>query len=258
MPFMKKALKRSARFLQRVTGLDPKALANARYFPRYWRELQAFRAQGGTVERLWPILGDYHDSSGSASGHYFHQDLLVAQFIYTANPDAHLDVASRIDGFVAHVATFRAIDVLDIRRLPPTAHANIRFVQADLMQPQPELQARYPSVSCLHALEHFGLGRYTDSIDVNGHRKGFDAIAALVAPGGVFYLSFPVGRSRVEFNAHRVFAPGEPLEWADGRFTLERFDYVDDAGALHVSAKVEDAAALDYGCGIYTLRKADQ
>jgi hypothetical protein len=28
------------------------------------------------------------------------------------------------------------------------------------------------SLSCLHALEHFGLGRYGDPIDPRGHEKG--------------------------------------------------------------------------------------
>ncbi|MBY0303931.1 MAG: DUF268 domain-containing protein [Sphingomonas sp.] len=253
---MKAVLKRPYWFIRRLTGLSLAPLIALKHLPRFFRELSAFRAKGGVVDRLWPILTDYQDDSGTASGHYFHQDLLVAQFIFSANPADHLDIASRIDGFVAHVAAFRAIDVMDVRPLQAAAHANIRFLQRDLMVPQPDLAGRYPSVSCLHALEHFGLGRYTDSIDPDGHRKGFAAIAALVAPGGVLYLSVPVGRPRVEFNAHRIFAPDGPLSWAVGQFTLERFDYVDDRGALQLDKVPADADGLDYGCGIYTLRKA--
>ena len=33
------------------------------------------------------------------------------------------------------------------------------------------------SISCLHALEHFGLGRYNDPLDPNGHLKGFNNIS---------------------------------------------------------------------------------
>lgn len=237
-------------------GIDAGRVASLRNLARFWRERRAFIEQGGRIDRLRPILFDYADSSGVANGHYFHQDLLVAQFVHAAAPAAHVDIGSRIDGFVAHVAAFRPIDVIDIRPLGAGAHPNIRFVQADLMRPLPALAGRYPSVSCLHALEHFGLGRYTDPISVDGHRAGFEAILSLVAPGGILYLSVPVGRRRVEFNAQRVFDPGDVLEWSAGRLALERFDLVDDAGDLRPQCAVADAAGLRYGCGIYSLRRS--
>jgi Caenorhabditis protein of unknown function, DUF268 len=238
-----------------LIGVNPREWRHLRLAPRFLRELFAFRRAGGKVTTLYPILADYRDSAGSASGHYFHQDLIIAQAICAASPARHLDVGSRIDGFVAHVATFREIDVLDLRTLE-TGHPNIRFVQADLMQKQPELAGSYPSVSCLHALEHFGLGRYGDAIAPDGHRRGFDAVAELVAPGGIFYMSVPIGTPQVAFNAHRIFDAAEPLSWAASRFTLERFDYVDDAGALHRDVSPADAVNLNYGCGIYSLRAA--
>lgn len=236
-------------------GIDTARLGAIRHLPRFMRGRADFLAQGGKIDMIRPILFDFEDSSGSGSGHYFHQDLLVAQMIFAADPAEHADVGSRIDGFVAHVATFRPIDVLDIRPLDVSVHENIRFVQADLMQPPPGLAGRYPSVSCLHALEHFGLGRYNDPISADGHLAGFESILSLVAPGGVFYLSFPIGRRRVEFNCQRIFDPNDPLEWAAGRLTLERFDFVDDKGDLHKHAAVADAAGLHNGCGIYTFRR---
>lgn len=237
-------------------GIDAGRVGSLRNLGRFWRDRRMFLEQGGRIDRLRPILFDYADASGVATGHYFHQDLLVAQFIHADAPAEHVDIGSRIDGFVAHVAAFRRIDVIDIRPLGAGAHPNIRFVQADLMQPMPELAGRYPSVSCLHALEHFGLGRYTDPIRVDGHRAGFEAMLSLVAPGGIFYLSVPVGQRRIEFNAQRVFDPADVLEWAAGRLVLERFDMVDDAGDLHRRCAVADAAGLRYGCGIYSLRRA--
>lgn len=239
----------------RLGGLDPLAARNLRNLPRYLRDRKEFVRQGGKIDSEYVLLSDYDDVSGSASGHYFHQDLLIAQRIHQAQPTEHLDVGSRIDGFVAHVAAFRTIDIIDIRPLENVAHPNIRFIQADLMKPMPELIGRYPSVSCLHALEHFGLGRYSDPINVNGHRDGFAAIGALVASGGTLYLSVPVGRRRVEFNAHRVFAPDDLPELAGDAFTLRSFDYVDDRGDLHRGGRPEDAAHLSYGCGIYTFEK---
>jgi hypothetical protein len=36
---------------------------------------------------------------------------------------------------------------------------------------------------------------------------------------------------------------------------LERFAFVDDDGALHASAKPDDACALNYGCGLFRFKK---
>lgn len=252
---IKGILQRVARPLTAV-GFNPRAFLSLRHAPRYLRQASRFRAQGGEITHRYPILTDFDDTAGVGSGHYFHQDLLVASFIHAANPLRHIDVASRIDGFVAHVAAFRAIEVLDIRPLPGTGHDNIRFLQADLMSETAELP-RADSVSCLHALEHFGLGRYGDSLDPHGHRRGLRNLLRMVQPGGTLYLSFPIGRrNEVHFNAHRVFHPRDLFSWSEGtKLELVRFDYVDDAGRLQRNADpFASDFAVEYGCGIYTLR----
>ncbi len=111
------------------------------------------------------------------------------------------------------------------------------------------------SVSCLHALEHFGLGRYGDPIDPLGHLKGFKNLVRMLQPGGRLYLSFPIGRSGVHFNAHRVFEATEVLEWSAGSLVLDAFDYVDDSGDLHRNASPSHLPIMRYGCGIYSFVK---
>ena len=76
----------------------------------------------------YPCLHDKNDNSGTSSGHYYHQDLLIAQKIYDANPQRHIDIWSRVDWFVAHIASFREIEILDIRKLESKSK-NIIFVQ---------------------------------------------------------------------------------------------------------------------------------
>lgn len=211
------------------------------------------------IERIWPILYDKYDSSGTAKGDYFHQDLLVARKIYENNPPKHLDIGSRVDGFVAHVASFREIYVLDIRPLDNKID-NIIFSQADLMNLPIELENSYESVSCLHALEHFGLGRYGDPIDIEGHKKGFLNISKILKKNGVFYFSVPIGKSRIEFNAHRVFSISYILDMCEGLYSIESFSYVDDKGDLHKNIDldkngIESNFGCNYGCGIFELRK---
>jgi SAM-dependent methyltransferase len=231
-------------------------------FLRDWREIRRQQARSSIdfpFGKLYPILEDRRANAGSAKGHYFHQDLLVARRIFANAPQRHVDVGSRIDGFVAHVAAFREIEILDVRPLASTI-PNVRFRQADLMAPlDPALAGHYDSVSCLHALEHFGLGRYGDPIDFEGHLKGLDALKRLVSPGGRLYLSVPVGPQRIEFNAHRVFAVRTLLDLVSD-MRVETFSYVDDRGDLHENASLTpDAVASNfgcrYGCGILEATK---
>jgi Caenorhabditis protein of unknown function, DUF268 len=223
---------------------------------KYRNHLAEFQKKGGVVDKKFPIYSDFDDQAGIASGHYFHQDLLIASYIFNNQPKRHIDIGSRIDGFVAHVAAFRTIEVLDIRPLKPTVHENIKFIQANLMSESAALPV-VDSISCLHAIEHFGLGRYGDPIDPQGYKKGFKNILKMLAPGGTLYISFPIGtKNEVHFNAHRIFAPNDIFSWAPNDLKLERFDYVDDDGNLHKNIDLNvESLHLNYGCGIYTFKR---
>ena len=111
-----------------MIGFDPRRILSLRHYPKYRNQYNQFKKKGGVVTNIYPIFTDYDDQAGVASGHYFHQDLLVASFIYDNNPIRHIDIGSRIDGFVAHVASFRQIEVMDVRELSSTGHKNISFV----------------------------------------------------------------------------------------------------------------------------------
>lgn len=233
------------------------------WFITSWRQAKYLGEQQNNefpFGKLYPCLGDRNDDSGVANGAYFHQDLLVARRIFAANPQRHIDVGSRIDGFVAHVASFREIEVVDIRTLVSTV-ANIVFRQADLMdKPAMQLLECCDSLSCLHALEHFGLGRYGDPLNLNGHRTGFNNMTSMLKAGGRFYLSVPIGPQRIEFNAHRVFSVGYLLALVADQFTVQSFSYVDDGGNLHENVPLAANAisldyGCDYGCGILELVK---
>jgi hypothetical protein len=247
-------------------GWDPvKSVRAIRNVPKVYRDYRNFQKQSLNSNNKWPIgfnspnFTDMYESGGSAKGHYFHQDLLVARRIFERRPARHVDVGSRVDGFVAHVAVFREIEVVDIR--PIESHVpNITFLKDDLMHPQLGLIDYCDSLSCLHALEHFGLGRYGDPIDPDGYIKGFSALAGMLKQGGILYLSVPVGRKRVEFNGQRVFSIRQVYDLFEANFQLLNFSYVDDLGDLHenvgnLEAYIDDNFNLEYGCGIFELRK---
>lgn len=248
-------------------GVDLRqTVAAVRGLPRYLADLKAFRnrqeetGEDFPISRLYPSLIDFRSDSGTASGHYFHQDLHVAQRIFESAPKRHIDIGSRVDGFVAHVASFREIEVADIRPLE-TAIPNIRFLQCDLMDDlSVAALGKADSVSCLHALEHFGLGRYGDPVTINGHVRGLMNIASLVEKDGTLYVSVPIGAQRTEFNAHRIFDSVTIPQLLKEEFRLVRFSYIDDLGLMHSDAGFDasDVArnfGCNHGCGIYELRR---
>lgn len=254
--------------LTRLFGVDPvQTVQSLRGIPPFVRDWSEWRRKAGghsefPLSRFYPCLSDRWVEAGSGSGGYFHQDLLVAQRVFDTAPERHVDVGSRIDGFVAHVAAFRPIEVIDIRPLTTTAR-NIRFIQSDMMRPlSDELTSCTDSLSCLHALEHFGLGRYGDPIDPDGHRKAFANLIGMLKPKGRLFLSVPIGTQRLEFNGHRVFKPAYIAEMAAESLRLDRFSYVDDAGQLHEDFPTDDLAAhgafgCHYGVGIFEFIRAE-
>jgi SAM-dependent methyltransferase len=211
------------------------------------------------VGQFYPCVEDRYKECGEVSGHYFHQDLLVAQKIFLNRPAKHVDIGSSLHGFVAHVATFREIEVFDIRELK-RATRNIHFKRMDLMSEHFHLRDYSDSVSCLHALEHFGLGRYGDPINFEGHLRGWENICRMLCKGGRFYFSVPIGPQRIEFNAHRVFSVDYLLRIIDGRYRILSFSYVDDRGDLFEDVILEETSvknnfACQYGLGIFELEK---
>lgn len=210
--------------------------------------------------RAYPCLKDRFDQSGTAKGHYFHQDLYVAQKIHINSPVRHIDIGSRVDGFIAHVASFREIEVLDVRPLDIDI-PNIKFHQLDIMSPLDEnFVESTDSLSSLHALEHFGLGRYGDPVNYDGYLVAFDNLSNMLKQCGKFYLSVPIGPERIEFDAHRVFSIDYLVEIVSKKFHIDTFSYVDDKGNLnrHVPWNSEEAKAnygCHYGCGILELTK---
>ena len=136
---------------------------------------------------------------------YFWQDLWAAHHIHNERPENHYDIGSRVDGFITHLLSFgQHTTMLDIRPLRIEAD-NLDFIQADATNLDGIDDESIESFSALCSLEHFGLGRYGDPIDPEACFKCFEAIQKKTRSGGNVYISVPIGKEHLEFNAHRVF-----------------------------------------------------
>lgn len=153
---------------------------------------------------MWPIIEEKYAQNG-IMGNYFWQDLWAAKKIIKAGVKEHYDIGSRVDGFIAHLlAADICVNVIDIRPFPSQAE-NLYTVVDDATMLNQFDEDSVLSLSALCSLEHFGLGRYGDPIDPEACFKCFDNVQKKLKKGGKLYLSLPVGKERVEFNAHRVF-----------------------------------------------------
>ena len=235
--------------------LTPWPLAGVFGLPRYlrqWREYSGAAPAGAArVADSYPCLGEW-TSSTPFDPHYFYQGAWLARRIAARRPHRHVDVGSSVLTLSVLSAT---TDVLHLDYRPLQAELpGLRCLGGDILD-LPLADASVDSLSCLHVIEHIGLGRYGDPIDPEGARKAAAELIRVLAPGGRLCVSTPVGRERTCFNAHRVFAPASLLAMF-APLRPEGFALVDDAGCYHDPAPLDSAAALEYGCGMFEFSKA--
>jgi hypothetical protein len=252
-----------SRFLKRqsyITGFHPRIFFRSLVgTPSFLSDLYKYRAMNtSTAFRLnlldmFVILSDRKDNAGIASGHYFHQDLWAARKIFERHPAQHIDIGSRLDGFVAHLLVFMPVTVIDIRRLESNL-TDLSFLQDDATKLSRMEDNSVDSISTLHAAEHFGLGRYSDPIDPMACFKFMGALQRVLAPGGRLYFSVPIGRERVEFNAHRVFAPKTVLD-SFSSLRLVSFSFVGDDGHIYEDVDALKIPESELACGLFEFTK---
>ena len=110
------------------------------------------------------------------------------------------------------------------------------------------------SASCLHVIEHIGLGRYGEPLDPQGSIKAALELQRILCPGGRLFLSLPIGQERVNFNAHRFHSPESVVNMFP-LLKLVDFSYVDDEGRFMEYRQPSEATDLQYGCGMFVFKK---
>jgi SAM-dependent methyltransferase len=234
--------------------VDPRELASIARLPGFLMDLRRFRraAPNSLVSfaDALPCLAD-RVASTPFDAHYFYQGAWLARRLAAETPALHVDIGSSVL-MLSVLSAQIPIVFLDYRPLQ-AALPGLQSVAGSGVR-LPFADASLESVSSLHVLEHIGLGRYGDPLDPDGSERAAVELARVVKPGGRLYLSVPVGRERVCFNAHRVFGPRTIVGWMRG-LQLERFALVDDAKRFADDAPLSAAEGLEYGCGMFEFTR---
>ncbi len=182
--------------------------------------------------------------------HYTYHPAWAARKVQLIRPAVHVDISS-ILSFCTIVSAFLPVKFYDYR--PAMLNlSNLQAASQDLTQLTFD-DSSIESLSCMHTVEHIGLGRYGDPIDTQGDIKAMNELKRVVKKGGHLLFVTPVGRPKIEFNAHRVYSYEQILE-AFHPFTLQDFSMVTDAGEFIENCNPSLVSQQAYGCGCFWFK----
>ena len=195
---------------------------------RFWKTYREYRRMQGcppcALEDILAQIGDWH--STTPISYYFYQDSWAFRKVAERRPPQHVDVGSTalLVGCFAGIMPTVSIDVRPLEATLPGLES-----RAGNITEMPFADGTVVSLSALCVIEHIGLGRYGDPVDPDGTRKAARELSRIIAPGGDLYVSAPIGRSYIAFNAHRCFGKDEFIEMFPG-LKLVEYQLVNDHG----------------------------
>jgi len=234
--------------------LYPRPLLGLKYIPGFFRDMLRYRAmKSGEVVNfrdMHPCLQDKVRRT-PFDPHYFYQGGWLSRRIHAARPGLHVDVGSSV--MMASVIS-GGVKTLFVDYRPLHADLDgLSSVAADIVH-LPFADDSVTSLSSLHVIEHIGLGRYGDRLNTRGSLQAAVELQRILRPGGRLYISVPVGRARVCFNAHRIFSPHEARAMFSS-LSLAEFSFVDDAHRFHENSELDEVADMEYACGMFVFEK---
>jgi len=199
---------------------------------------------------LKPMFKDV-TAKTSFDSHYVYHTAWAARVLKEEGIKKHIDIGSH-HYFATLVSAFIPIDFYDYRPLSIDM-TGLSCGKADLTQLDFSDNSIY-SLSCMHVVEHIGLGRYGDPIDPNGDLKAMIELSRVVEPGGHLLFVVPVGKTKLCFNAHRIYNPTD-ITKIFNNFKLLEFAVVTDKKKFIRFSNPEFYKMETYACGMYHFQK---
>jgi SAM-dependent methyltransferase len=264
---MEESLKRAIKRMPLLVSLLVSARNGLRFIPqslKYLSDLIRFRLRLGGGRFAWhwrslyPCLGDDTAATGF-DRHYTFHTAWAARAVAAIRPEVHHDVSSAIY-FSTITSAFVPVRFYDYRPAKLDL-SNLTCGRADLAK-LPFESDSLQSLSCMHVVEHIGLGRYGDALDPDGDLKAMNELKRVVKPGGNLLFVVPVGgQARILFNAHRIYTVEMIRAYFEDRFTLRDWSLIPENpadGDLVPNANEALREKQFYGCGCFWFVKKDK
>jgi hypothetical protein len=189
--------------------------------------------------------------------HYTYHPAWAIRKIKEYNVKEHVDISS-ILSFSANLSAFIPVKFFDYRPANLVLD-NLITGSEDLTHLSFESNS-IRSLSCMHTIEHIGLGRYGDPIDYDGDLKAINELSRVLAPGGILLIVVPVGKeNKIVFNAHRIYEPKSFIQlFESNALQLKEFTLIPDNdadGHLVLNPSVALMNRQNYGCGCFLFIK---
>jgi len=183
---------------------------------------------------------------------YLYHTAWAARKLKENMPNKHIDISSW-SYFVSIASAFIEIDFYEYLT-PKITLSGLNCFQGDLIN-LPFNDESLESISCMHTVEHVGLGRYGDPIDPKGDIKAINELKRVTQKNGIIYFVVPIGgTAKIHFNAHRIYTYSSIIELFDG-FNLLDFSLITNEGNFVESAEEKDADIQTSGCGCFLFQK---
>lgn len=201
---------------------------------------------------VYPCVKDKTITTGF-DRHYVYFTAWAARQVEKTSPEKHVDISSSLY-FAGIVSAFIPVEFYDYRPADLKL-SNLESKKADLTN-LPFADNTIPSLSCMHVIEHIGLGRYGDPLDPEGDIKSAKELSRVLAPGGKLLFVVPIGsKPRIEYNAHRIYSYDMALSLFPN-LKLEEFTLVSEkSGALIINADPTLLNKERYACGCFVFTK---
>lgn len=207
------------------------------------------------IADLYPIKGE-KTATTEFDRHYVYHPAWAVRVVKEINPPFHIDISSTLH-FCSMLSAFIPVKFYDYRPAE-LALSGLETHKGDLMH-LPFESKSVKSISCMHTIEHIGLGRYGDPIDPDGDKKAVNELKRVVAPGGSLLIVVPLGIPRIEYNAHRIYSYDILTKLVlDNDFVLHEYAYIPQRtseGPIKRNAKPEDGKDSYYACGCFWFKR---
>ena len=205
---------------------------------------------------FWNLYPSLHEKTSKTDfdRHYVYHTAWAARIVSKIKPEVHIDISSLIY-FSSIISAFNPVKFYDYRPIDLQLD-NLYCEAADLLN-LPFEDESIQSLSCMHVIEHIGLGRYADSLDPDGDLKAIVELKRVLSIGGSLLFVVPVGKPKIAFNAHRIYSYDQVIEYFSD-LKLEEFALVPDnpkEGDLIYNASQKIVDSQNYGCGCFWFRK---